>query len=79
MPEGKNVVDSHWVFKLKRSSDGSVERYKARLVAQGCSQSEGVEIFSFIVCYSTVRSLLAVANIYTWEIHQMDVKTAFLQ
>ena len=70
------------MFKLKRNSDGSVVRYKARLVAQGYSQSEGVhyqEVFSPAVRYSTIRSLLAVANIYDWEIHQMDVKTAFLE
>ena len=82
LPEGKNVVGSHWVFKLKRNSNGSVERYKARLVAQGYSQSEGIdyqEVFSPVVWYSTIRSLLAVANIYGSEIHQMDVKTAFLQ
>ena len=82
LPKGKNVVGSHWVFKLKHNSDGSIERYKASLVAQGRSQSEGVdyqEVFSPVVCYSTIRSLLAVANIYDWEIHQMDVKTAFLQ
>ena len=81
LPEGKNVVGSCWVFKLKHNSDGSVERYKACLVAQGYSQSEGVdyqEVFSPVVRYSIIRSLLAVANIYDWEIHQMDVKTAFL-
>ena len=82
LPKGKNIVGSHWVFKLKRNSDGSVERYKACLVAQGYSQSEGVdyqEVFSPVVRYRTIRSLLAVAYIYDWEIHQMDVMTAFSQ
>ena len=82
LPKRKNVVGSHWVFKLKHNSDGSIERYKAFLVAQGYSQSEGVdyqEVFSPVVRYRTIRSLLTVANIYDWEIHQMDVKTAFLQ
>ena len=82
LPEGKNVVGSRWVFKVKRNADGSVERFKARLVAQGYSQSQGVdyqEVFSPVVRYSSIRSLLAVANICDWEVHQMDVKTAFLQ
>ena len=67
LPKGKNVVGSHWVFKLKHNNNGSVERYKACLVAQGYSQSEGIdsqEVFSPVVRYSTIRSLLAVANIY---------------
>ena len=82
LPKGKNVVGSRWVFKVKCGADGSVERFKARLVAQGYSQSLGVdyqEVFSPVVRYSSIRSLLAVANIRDWEIHQMDVKTAFLQ
>ena len=51
-PDGKNVVGSRWIFKVKRTADGSVEWYKARPVAQGCSQCEGVdyqEIFSPVV------------------------------
>ena len=81
-PDGKNIVGSRWVFKVKHTADGTVERFKARLVAQGYSQSHGVdyqEIFSPVVRYSSIRSLLAVANICNWEVHQMDVKTAFLQ
>ena len=65
-PENKNIVGSRWVFKVKHAADGTVERFKARLVAQEYSQSQGVdyqEIFSPVVRYSSIRSLLAVANI----------------
>ena len=70
------------MFKVKHGEDGSVDRFKARLVAQGYSQSQGVdyqEIFSPVVRYTSIRSLLAVTNICDWEIHQMDVQTAFPQ
>lgn len=43
LPEGRDVVDNKWVFNLKRNSDGSVQRYKARLVARGFSQQPGVD------------------------------------
>ena len=65
-PDNKNIVGSRCVFKVKHAEDGTVERFKARLVAQGYSQSQGVdnqEIFSPVVRYSSIRSLLAVANI----------------
>ena len=81
-PENKNVVGSKWVYKVKRNADGSVERFKARLVAQGYSQSQGIdyeEVFAPVARYNSIRSLLAVGNVCDWEIHQMDVKTAFLQ
>ena len=69
---------------MKHNADGSVERFKVHLVAQVYmySQSQGVdywEIFSPLVHYNSVRSLLAIANICDWEIHQVDVKTPFLQ
>ena len=82
LPEGKNVVGSHWVFKVKRDGDGCVQQFKARLVAQGYSQTEGVdynEVFSPVVQNTSIRSLLALANVHDWEVHQMDIKTAFLQ
>ena len=82
LPKGKNIVESKWVFKVKRNADGFVDRFKSCLVAQGYSQAEGIdyhEVFSPVIQYSTMRSLLALANMNDLEIHQMDVKTAFLQ
>ena len=80
-PEGQNVVGSRWVMKVKRNEDGSVDRYKARLVAQGYSQTKGTdydEVFSPVARHTSLRTLLALANAHNLEVHQMDVKTAFL-
>ena len=80
-PEGTNIVGSRWVLKVKRDERGSVDRYKARLVAQGYSQTKGVdydEVFSPVARNTSIRTLLALANSHDLEIHQMDVKTAFL-
>ena len=68
-------------MKVKRNEDGYLDRFKARLVAQGYSQVKGVDyekVFSPVARYTSVRSLLALANAQGLEIHQMDVKTAFL-
>ena len=62
-------------------SDGSVVRHKARLVAQGYSQTHGVdfeEVFSPVAHKTTIRALLSYANSCDLHIHEMDVKTAFL-
>ena len=80
-PKDKNIVGSRWVLKVKRDENGAVDRFKARLVAQGYSQMKGIdydEVFSPVARYASVRSLLALANAHDLEIHQMDVKTAFL-
>ena len=80
--EDKNIVDNKWVFKVKRDENGDVQRYKVRLVAKGYSQTEGVnynEVYSSVVRNTTIRSLLALSNAKNWEVHQMDVQTAFLQ
>ncbi len=80
-PEGSNIVGSKWVLKVKRDANGNVDRHKARLVAQGYSQTQGIdyeEVFSPVTRYSSIRTLLALANAHNLEIHQMDVKTAFL-
>ena len=76
-PEWKNIVGFRWILKVKRDEDGGVYRFKARLVAQGFSQVKGVdydEVFLPVARYTSVRSLLALANAHDLEIHQMDVK-----
>ena len=80
-PLDANIVGSKWVLKVKRDANGNINRYKARLVAQGYSQTQGIdyeEVFSPVARYSSIRTLLALANAYNLEVHQMDVKTAFL-
>ena len=79
--ENQNVVGSRWVYKVKRNEDGSVDRFKARLVAQGYTQTRGTdyeEVFSPVAKHTSLRTLLALANEHDLEVHQMDVKTAFL-
>lgn len=81
LPKGQPVVSCRWVFKSKLQPDGKVERYKARLVARGFSQTQGVdyfESFSPVVRYESVRTVLAVAAKHDMELVQFDVKTAFL-
>ena len=81
-PSNKNIVGNRLIFKVKRNFDGTVDRFKAGLVAQGYSQTEGIdndEVFSPVARYTSIRSLLALATVKHWHVHQMDVKTAFLQ
>ena len=80
-PEGCNVIGSKWVMKVKHDANRDVDRHKARLVAQGYSQTHGIdyeEVFSPVAKHSSIRTLLALANKHDLEIHQMDVKTASL-
>jgi hypothetical protein len=80
-PIDKSVVGSRWIYKVKQAADGSVEKYKARFVAWGFSQIEGIdygETFASVARYSSIRSILALSAQMGWPIHQMDVKNAFL-
>jgi hypothetical protein len=80
-PHGKSVVTSKWVYKIKHAADGSIEKYKARFVARGFSQKEGIdydEIFAPVARYTSIRIIISLAAVFGWKLHQMDVKTAFL-
>ena len=81
LPDAKNLVKCKWVFKLKRGVDGSIYEHKARLVAQGYSQSYGQdydETFSPVVRFESIRTLMALAVQYNLYLEQMDVTSAFL-
>ncbi|CAM8947373.1 unnamed protein product [Rhodiola kirilowii] len=76
-----NVLPNKWVFRIKRHSDGSIQRHKARLVANGFHQQEGLdfgETFSPIVNHSTIRLILALSVQFSWPVRQLDVQNAFL-
>eukprot|EP00253_Pinus_taeda_P010286 PITA_10286 len=67
--------------QIKHGADGSVEKYKAYFVAHGFSQKEGIDyddIFAPVARYTTICSIIALAASQGWNLHQMDVKTAFL-
>jgi hypothetical protein len=69
------------VYSIKLRSDGTLDRYKARLVALGNREEYGVdyeETFSLVAKMTTVRTIIAIAASQGWPLHQMDVKNAFL-
>ncbi|MCO5591563.1 hypothetical protein L7F22_045550 [Adiantum nelumboides] len=81
LPTGKKPIGTKWVFKVKRKQDGTVDRYKARLVAKGYAQQKDIdydETFAPTSRAPTVRSLVAIAAHHGWKVHQLDIKTAFL-
>jgi hypothetical protein len=80
-PKGRKVVGSKWVFRIKRGPDGAIQKYKARLVAQGFTQVENIdydETFAPVAKFASLRSILALAAEEDLEVHQMDVKSAYL-
>ncbi|GJT62680.1 zinc finger, CCHC-type containing protein [Tanacetum coccineum] len=81
LPTGCKHVGCKWIFKRKIKVDGTIDKFKARLVIQGFRQKERIDYFDTyapVACITTIRLLLALAAIHNLVIHQMDVKTTFL-
>lgn len=78
---GKKPIRCKWVYKVKYNIDGTLDKYKAHLVAKGFTQHKGIdyeETFALTAKMSTIRLVLAMATQCGWKVHQMDVKSAFL-
>lgn len=76
----RREVGNKWVFRVKENPDGSVNRYKTRLVSKGFHQRERFdfnETFSPVVKPITIRIILSIAVTYKWSIHQLDMNNAF--
>ncbi|CAO2827932.1 unnamed protein product [Amaranthus hypochondriacus] len=81
IPKEKKMVGCKWVHTIKYVADGTIERYKARFLAQGYTQTYGVdyyETFSPVVKIDTIRVLFSVAANKDWPLHQFDVKNVFI-
>jgi hypothetical protein len=81
LPPGCKAIGSRWVFKVKRNADGSVERYKARVVAQGFSERPGVdfdETFAPTTKWAALRVIFALAALEDWELESVDISNVYL-
>jgi hypothetical protein len=79
--EGKSVIGSKWIYKIKHIADGSVEKFKAWFVAKGFSQKDGIdydETFAPVARYTSIMVVISIAAEMGWKIHQMNVNTTFL-
>jgi hypothetical protein len=71
-PKSKDVVSSKWLFKIKHVVDGSIEKYKARFVARGFSQKEGIdyeETFALVARYTSIKTIIALATKMKWKLN----------
>ena len=81
LPPKCNLVGYKWVFRVKRKPDGSVDRFKAHLVAKGFHQRLGMdykENFNPVVKPATIQTVLSIAVMNGWGLRQMDINNAFL-
>jgi hypothetical protein len=80
-PKDKPVVSSKWIYKIKHTSGGSVEKFREIFVARRFTQKEGIDYkdtFSPVARYTSIQTIIALAPVLGWKLHQMDVKTTFL-
>ncbi|KAH9659333.1 hypothetical protein KPL70_023823 [Citrus sinensis] len=80
-PPGSKPISNKWVFRRKYNSNGSLQTFKARLVAKGFKQRNGIDYFDTyapVARLTSIRVLFAIASLNNLYVHQMDVKTAFL-
>jgi hypothetical protein len=80
-PKDKSMVSSKWIYKIKHATDGNVEKFKEIFVARGFNHKEGIdyeENFSPVARYTSIRTITTLSFILGWKLHQMDVKTTFL-
>jgi len=81
LPENQKPIGLKWVFKLKKDTQGRIIKHKARLVAKGYVQKRGIDfdkVFAPVARLETVRLLISIAAQKGWQVHHMDVKSAFL-
>ena len=81
LPPGNKPIGCKWIFKRKLQTNGTIDKYKAHLVAKGYRQKEGLDFFdtySPVTRITSIRMLIATTAIHNFEIHQMDVKITFL-
>jgi hypothetical protein len=80
LPKGKKVIGCKWVYKVKLNVNGSVSRYKTRLVTKGYAQTYGIDYektYSPVAKMTTIRAIITMATSKGWSLHQMDVKNVF--
>ena len=81
LPKGTKKIGVKWVFETKLNENGEVDKYKARLVAKGYAQQHGIdytEVFAPLARWDTIRMTIALVARNSWNVYQLDVKSAFL-